>query len=73
MEQNEINQCGDNEYVSRNLNEDSSTGPKSSPKKTVICTEEEFIQTFVGIVKSEIYLGDYEFDGVIKSELTDEN
>lgn len=41
-----------------------------SPKKTVICTDEEFVRDFGGVVESEIDLGPYEFDGVIKSEVT---
>lgn len=40
------------------------------PKKTVICTEDVFIQDFGGVVKSEISLGDYKLDSVIKSEIT---
>lgn len=38
------------------------------PKKTVICTEDEFIRDFDGVVKSEIDLGDYKFGDEIKSD-----
>lgn len=42
--------------------------PIGSPKKTVFCTEEEFIRDFGGVVESDITIGEYEYDGVIKSE-----
>lgn len=60
------------EIVSPHEYEDFDNEPVASPKKTVICTEDEFARDFGGVIKSEIHLGEYEFDGVIKSEITDE-
>lgn len=58
------------ESISSNEFEDTEMEQKESPKKTVFCTEDEFIRDFGGIVESEITLGEYEYDGVIKSEVT---
>lgn len=57
------------ELQSSNVLEDPDDEPIETPKKTVICTDDEFERDFGGVVKSEVLLGDYEFDGAIKSEV----
>lgn len=85
MDRNDVNfQYGDNyikveiksepdeynfELQSRDVLEDSADKPSEPPKKTIICNEEEFRQDFGGVVKSEIEFGEWEIDGVIKSEV----